>query len=63
MLPEKLLYWASKPVVRTFVALALKMEIKRPSLFPQGAKFLPPITPAQPIPFLLLPPCVNNRLS
>ncbi len=53
MLSEKILYWASKPVVRAFVALALKMEIRRPSPFPQGGKIFAANHPSTADPFFV----------
>ncbi|MCX8024428.1 MAG: 1-acyl-sn-glycerol-3-phosphate acyltransferase [Thermanaerothrix sp.] len=53
MLSEKLLYYASQPVVRTFVALALKMEIKHPSPFPKGGKIFAANHPSTADPFFV----------
>lgn len=53
MISEKLLYWASHPVVRTFVALALRMEIKRHQTFPHGGKIFAANHPSTADPFFV----------
>lgn len=53
MIAEKLLYWASHPVVRTFVGLALRMEVKRHQPFPCGGKIFAANHPSTADPFFV----------
>ncbi len=53
MIAEKALYWASKPVVRTYTGTMLKMDIQRKGELPAGAKIIAANHPSTTDPFFV----------
>jgi 1-acyl-sn-glycerol-3-phosphate acyltransferase len=53
MFSEKLMYWASNPVVRTYTGTMLKMNIQRQQQFPDGAKIIAANHPSTTDPFFV----------
>lgn len=50
---NKILYWASKPVVRTYTGTMLNMNIKKQEPFPAGAKIIAANHPSTTDPFFV----------
>jgi 1-acyl-sn-glycerol-3-phosphate acyltransferase len=53
MLSSKLLYWASRPVVGTYTGTMLKMDIRRHTELPAGAKIIAVNHPSTTDPFFI----------
>lgn len=53
MVSEKLLYWASKPVVKTYSNVMLDLDVERRSALPRGAKIFAPNHPTTTDPFFV----------
>lgn len=53
MLSEKLMYWASRPVVRSYTGTMLNMDVVRHEPFPAGAKILAANHPSTTDPFFV----------
>jgi len=53
MLSDKLMYWASKPLVSTYTGTMLKMDIQRQEPLPQGAKIIAANHPSTTDPFFV----------
>ena len=50
---QKILYGLSKPVVKTYAGTMLKMDVKKKSPFPEGAKIIAPNHPSTGDPFFV----------
>ncbi len=53
MISEKALYWASKPIVRTYTGTMLKMDVKMHAGLPKGAKIIAANHPSTTDPFFV----------
>jgi 1-acyl-sn-glycerol-3-phosphate acyltransferase len=53
MLSDKLLYWASKPIVMSYTGINLRMRVKMPDPFPEGAKIIAANHPSTTDPFFV----------
>lgn len=53
MLSDKLMYWASRPVVKTYTGTMLKMSVKMDTGLPQGAKIIAANHPSTTDPFFV----------
>ncbi len=53
MISEKLMYWASRPVVKTYTGTMLKMNVQMHAGFPQGAKIIAANHPSTTDPFFV----------